>query len=350
MDHGVRRRFDAVAEGLGFRLDADQTSAADRLSVLAGEVGVGRRRLLRHAPRGVYLWGPVGRGKSWLMDTFYAALPTEAKRRVHFHEFFRDLQEAVFRHREDAHTIDPAMAELVGDAAVLCFDEFHVHDPGDAMLVTRLLRELFGRRITLVATSNYAPAGLLPSPLHHHLFEPAIRLIEQKMDVVGVAGPRDYRTGADPDTGSAGGFTGGALLSPGDAAQLHAHGLVRPGAAEETALVLNRRTLTARAVRGPLVWFDYRRLCEATTATPDYLALADRFDTWVLDGVPDWDDCSRDGRQRLANVVDVAYDRDIVLYLIGPGRPAQPAPGAEVPPDFVRTASRLGLLRERVGG
>lgn len=332
----------AAAES-GFVLDAAQRVAAERLGVLAAELG-SRGRWRRDAVRGVYLWGPPGRGKSWITDTWYRALPPGTAYRVHFHDFFRRLQDAVFAHRDEAGAIDTAMSELVGRAAVVCFDEFHVHDPGDAMLVTRLLRELFERRTTLVATSNYPPDGLLPNPLHHHLFEPAIRLVEDRLDVVEVAGPRDYRTlrqGPPPRSG----FRAGALITVAAAGWPDAYGLTAPRPGSATPLLVNRRTLTARAVQAGTLWIDYPQLCETTTSTADYVVLAERFDTWVVDAVPAWQDCSADGRQRLGSVVDIAYDRDIRLFLAGPDNPGRPPAGAAVPPDHFRTASRLAQLQ-----
>lgn len=337
---------DAVARAAaenGFVLDPAQRAASERLGALAAELGPHLRRR-RSAVRGVYLWGPPGRGKSWITDTWYGALPAGTAYRVHFHDFFRRLQDAVFAHRGEAGAIDTAMSELVGRAAVVCFDEFHVHDPGDAMLVTRLLRELFDRRTTLVATSNYPPDGLLPNPLHHHLFEPAIRLVEDRLDIVEVAGPHDYRTlrqGPPPHTG----FRAGAVVTPAAAGWPDAYGLTAPHPGSATLLPVNRRTITARAAHDGTLWIDYHQLCETTTSTADYVVLAERFDTWVVDAVPAWHDRTADGRQRLGSVVDIAYDRDIRLFLAGADHPGRAPAGAAVPADHFRTASRLAQLR-----
>nr|WP_281250386.1 cell division protein ZapE [Rhodococcus marinonascens] len=152
----------------------------------------------RAGVRGVYLWGPVGRGKTWLMDRFYESSPVP-KRRVHFHDFFHRLHAA-------AHTlgsIDRAIDATLGDIRLLCLDEFHLHDVGDAMLMARLLKALFARGITLVVTSNYSPGGLLPNPLFHHLFEPSISMLARNLSVVRVAGPTDYRASNTEWTGFA---------------------------------------------------------------------------------------------------------------------------------------------------
>lgn len=147
--------------------------------------------------RGVYLWGPPGRGKTWLMDQYFALASTDRKTRTHFHRFLADLHTVLHKNR---HDLAAALDHLVGDVDALCFDELHVHDPADAIFVSRLLTALFERSTVVVATSNYAPSGLLPNPLFHNMFEPAIRLIERSMNVVCVDGPIDYRTVEPPST------------------------------------------------------------------------------------------------------------------------------------------------------
>lgn len=167
--------FDTAATELGFTLDDAQRRAGAALAT----------------DRNLYLWGPVGRGKSWLMATYFAALPTDRKVRVHFHEFFRDLHLAIRRHRND---LAAALDDLLGGVDVVCFDEFHVHDPADGKFIARLLPALLDRDIRIILTSNYPPHTLLPNPLFHTDFVPTIELIEQALTVVTVDGPADYRT------------------------------------------------------------------------------------------------------------------------------------------------------------
>ncbi|MFE5909256.1 cell division protein ZapE [Streptomyces wedmorensis] len=346
-DQAMRRHFHEAAARRGFAIAPAQEAAVERLARLAAELARPAWTFPR-PPRDLYVWGPVGRGKSWLVDTFYEGLPAGRKRRLHFHDFFRRLHDGVSgpgtRH-DGQSAVDRALDELIGDSRVLVFDEFHAHDAGDAMLIARLFRTLLDRRVTLVTTSNYPPAGLMPDPLYHHLFEPTIKLIEERMDVLDVSGPVDFRrlTPAQP-AGGGRRFATGLCLPPDDGA-LEALGLTFPVPAEATAVQAHLRELPARAARGELVWFGFDALCETTTAVPDYLALAERFTTLVLDGVPPLTEASSDGRQRFANLVDVACDRDIRLVLIGADPlTALPADQA-LTRDLDRTASRLAMLQ-----
>ncbi|WP_158888326.1 cell division protein ZapE [Amycolatopsis anabasis] len=312
--------FERTAARRGFVLDPAQRAAAVRLAGLAADL---RQPVRRHL-RGQYLYGPVGRGKSFLLDAFFGAVPIPGKIRVHFPGFFDRLRRT------------QAVGELIGDARLVCFDEFHLHDPDDAALLTRLLRVLRERRVTCVTTSNYHPDGLLPNPLHHHLARPAIDLIGERFDLVPVAGPTDYRT-----VNRRGRFAEGAYFSP---ARSRGRGLETPGPGERTTVCAGDRRLRARTVRDRLVWFDFAELCERPTSARDYLALADRFDTWVLGDVPRLAACTPDARQRFANLVDILCDQDITLFLVGAHEPEEVLAGARDTIDGARTASRLALL------
>lgn len=329
--------FTTAAAQRGFRLDDAQRDAAAVLAALGERL---TRRFVRRRPGGVYLYGPAGRGKTFLADTFCDAIAVPALR-VHCHAFFDRLHGAVFR----CGSVEAAVAELIGHARLVVFDEFHVATPGDAALVTRLLDVLADRRVALVATSNDHPDELLPDPLYHHLFLPGIAVIKRRLDVVAVAGSTDHRTRGGP----AGGFGGVHVrcTGPGDVV---AAGLAPPSAEERAQVRVTGRTLPALAVRADSsvpavngeVWFDFGELCERPTSTHDYLALAERFGTWVLSGVRP--PRSTDGWQRLVNLVDVLHDRGRTLHLIADR--SLPELLAHRPQGTDRTASRLGLLRE----
>lgn len=242
-----------------FTLDDAQAAAADALSTPGN--------------KGIYLWGPVGRGKSWLLDAYFAGATTAAKKRVHFHTFFRDLHAAYFRH---GFSIDAAIDDVLSTdsvpAALLCFDEFHVHDIGDARLITRMLDALFARGVALVVTSNYAPDDLLPNPLFHATFVPTIEKLKQNLEVVCVDGPVDYRTAG----------IGGSRFASG--------------------------TWTLEPASGG---HTFAELCCAARSTGDYLQLAETATSATITGVPALASVDEFAAQRFANLVDILYDRDV---------------------------------------
>ncbi|RKT82813.1 cell division protein ZapE [Saccharopolyspora antimicrobica] len=325
----LRERFDVAAAREGFELDTAQQLVADEL---AGLGAAPQKRFRR--PRGLYLHGPVGRGKSFLVNTFFAEAPVQAKLRVHFHDFFDQLHRTIARIRASNRTnaVDSAIAELVGSARLLCFDEFHVHDPGDAALVTKLLRALLARRVTLVTTSNYRPADLLPNPLFHHLFRPAIELVEGNLTVVELGGGPDYRRAGG--RGNQGFASGTWSTSPPEELRI-------PTTAERTLLDVDGRHLRASAVRDGLVWFDFDELCATATSTKDYLVLAARFRTWVITGVPRLTHRDAQAQQRFANLVDVLSEKDATLHVVAQQDIASTLACGR---DTDRTASRLALL------
>lgn len=329
----IHHHFQQRAAKRGFTLSQGQQRVIAAMAEQAGRLASGHARSL-------YLHGQVGRGKSWLLDGFFHALGDIAKRRLHFHDFFARLHQGMFDHRQRPDALAVTLDALLGDCRVLCFDEFHVHDIGDAMLLTRLFQALFERGIFVVLTSNYAPAGLLPNPLYHQRFEPVIRLIEQRMQVLEVDGEQDYR--ALPGAGNQQRFTQGIYLWPGSPQQRDELGL--PAAGDEVLLEVNKRPLRARLRDERSVVFDFATLCEQATAVIDYLELIQRFEHWTLEGLPDLEDCTVAAQQRFTNLVDVLYDRDKSLLLIG-ARPLAETLGGSAA-DLARTRSRLGQLRQ----
>jgi len=288
--------------------------------------------------RSLYLYGAVGRGKSWLLDGFFQSLEHPHKRRLHFHDFFAQLHEGMFRHRQQDDALGATLDELLKGCQVLCFDEFHVHDIGDAMLITGLFKALFERRVFVLLTSNYPPAGLLPNPLYHQRFEPVIRLIEAHMQVLEVGGEQDYRS--HPASGSQQRFTQGHYLWPGSPAQRHAAGLDQAGA--PVRLQVGKRSLHALFSQERAVGFSFEAICEQPTAVMDYLELARRYDHWVIEHLPDLAQCSMAAQQRFINLVDVLYDQDKHLVLVGQASLCESLGGSAI--DLARTRSRLGQL------
>lgn len=316
--------FDSAAHDLGFEMDEEQRHAA---------------QVLAATDQDVYLWGPPGRGKTWLMSTFVAALPPDRTRRLHFHEFFRDLHSAIRRH---GNNLDSALGELLNGLDVVCFDEFHVHDPADGRFLTRLLPALFDRKIRVVVTSNHHPRALMPNPLFHDDFLPSIELIERRLAVVGVDGPVDYRSRSEHRSG----FAAGMWLYPGTADRARRAGLHPPEPNARVVIPAGGRTVTARRASADELWIDFADLCSTPTAPSDYLALARAHRRWVVDGVPDLGSAGREPAQRFANVVDVLYDRDVTTTFLARTSLDTLAVDDALPVHIERIMSRLRELRQ----
>ncbi|KAA0972849.1 cell division protein ZapE [Pseudomonas sp. ANT_H12B] len=293
---------------------------------------------------GLYLHGAVGRGKSWLLDGFFQAIPIEEKQRLHFHEFFAQLHQGMFRHRDQPDALATTLDEQLRDCRVLCFDEFHVHDIGDAMLITRLFKALFRRDILLLVTSNYPPEGLLPNPLYHARFKPVIDLINARMRVMEVGGPHDYRSQVRTHAQQL--FTQGQYVWPATAAQRRALKLPENNAFA-IALPVGTRHLHARHCDERTIGFAFGDLCEHPTAVMDYLELCRRFDHWIIDELPNIAECSTAAQQRFINLIDVLYDQDKHLILLGQRSLRESLGGDAI--DLARTRSRLGQLVEVKG-
>ncbi|WP_405179325.1 cell division protein ZapE [Nocardia sp. NBC_01377] len=281
-------------------LDADQRRVAARLGELLDRRGrpVKRRR-------GIYLHGRPGRGKTMLMNRFFDSVASEHKRRWHFHRFFARLHAAV----HEKGSIDAAVAALLGDAALVCFDEFHADDIGDAMLIARVLDTLFARSTVLVLTSNHPPADLLPNPLFHDRFVPTIDRIVRHLDIVAVDGPVDYRTlGNSAGTGFA---AGRYVITATTGVSVAERVTSQPGRTVSDVLVGTRR-IHVRATTDSIT-VDFAALCATPTSAADYLALAHRFRRWTLTGVPRLHKAHPDAVTRLVNLIDVLYDADLEL-------------------------------------
>ncbi|MFT0866094.1 cell division protein ZapE [Pseudomonas sp. CAM1A] len=325
--------FQTLATERGYTLSYGQLQVIEAMAMLLGSLDAGQARSL-------YLHGAVGRGKSWLLDGFFQAVPTTSKRRLHFHDFFARLHQGMHHHRAQDDALGATLDALLGHCQVLCFDEFHVHDIGDAMLLKRLFDALFARRVVLLLTSNYAPEGLLPNPLYHARFLPVIRLINRHMQVLEVAGEADFRS--LPSNREHQRFTQGHYVWPGDARQRVALRVPTP---QRVWLEVNKRPLRALASEGRQVMFSFDDLCEQPTAVIDYLALAERYDRWIIDGLDDLAECSLAAQQRFVNLVDVLYDQDREVLMIGRQALEKSLGGAIA--DLVRTRSRLGQLHQQ---
>lgn len=282
---------------------------------------------------GIYLHGPAGRGKTLLAALFFDAVPQRDKVRVHFHNFLATIQSLMARHKMSHRE---AVRSVVGEARAVFFDEFHVHDVADAIYLTELLRALCDGSRLVIVTSNYAPAELLPNPLFHSRFLPAIDLIATTMTVTTIDNGPDYRLRRGR---SDNGFGSGTWVSgsPGQVADCPSQ---VPLNADGVVLLATR--MTERAAQ-----FTFADLCERPLGTHQYLWLADNFDSIAMTTVPDLASADRDPLMRLANLVDILHDRDIRLDVESAGPPERILDASSPPHDVARTLSRLTSLQTR---
>lgn len=312
-------------------LDAQQKQLTARLDALIAP-------LLTHAPQvhhGIYICGEPGRGKSFIADAFFNWAPLTLKKRVHFHLFFRELHQIIAR----GSTIDAAIDAAIGHCQLLCFDEFHLHDIGDAMLIKPLLERLFQRGVLLVATSNHPPENLLANPLYHQRFVSSIALIRAQMEVITLTGEQDYRTLCHEAQGA---FRLGGLLIAASQTQRQRLGLPE-AAAEPLPLTVGYRTLETLSPAGAFLHFSFNALCAAPTAVMDYLLLCEQYPQWLIERVPPLVQVSPAVQQRFINVIDVLYDRQCRLFLTTDCNLATLTQGVELE-DIQRTRSRLQVL------
>ncbi|MFB2582504.1 cell division protein ZapE [Herbiconiux sp. P15] len=362
----------ADAARSGFELDPSQLRVLNRLAELAAAASADPPATghgeFTDRPRGIYVWGPVGRGKTWLLDAVTRTLPPDRVRRVHSHRFFDELHRRLHAHRShpvpvldaeeppqvpsrphrplEREVFEQAVDDVVGTAGLLVFDELQINDPGDAALMTRLLELLDERGIALVVSSNSAPEDLLPDPVWHRIIEPGVALIVAGMDVVELAGPTDFRTVETPRAiGGGSGFAAGAWLHP---EALTAHGLRPPSPEERTRLALGGREFSVDAAReseGEL-WVSFAELCDRPLSTMEYLDWAGRFgERWVITGLPSFSRSPRSAQRRFLMAIDVLCDSEIPTVLVSSIDRQQYLTEVLARPSAARLASRLSLLR-----
>ena len=333
-------------------LDHAQIAALDRLSQLADDLVAyvaSRKSALKRLfgavelPRGVYLWGGVGRGKSLLMDSFYATVAIRRKTRVHFHAFMRDVHAALALLKHETDPLAAVAAQIANRYRLICFDEFHVDDIADAMILGRLLEGLFTHGVVLVVTSNYAPDDLWPNGLLRERFLPAIALIRQWLDVIEVDAGVDYRLRALEHVEAFHVPAGHGS----DAAMAGAWEAMRSGPEESTHLTIEGRTLTARQRAGSMIWFEFKALCDGPRSQRDYLELARRFSVLFLSGVPRMSADDGDRARRFTWLVDILYDHRVKLVASADVPPEELYTEGPNARDFSRTVSRLAEMRTR---
>ena len=335
---GVWRNDDAQLEAL-CRLDAIYER-------LAREAGAGPLARLagrwRRAPaKGLYMWGGVGRGKTCLMDLFHESLPFETKLRLHFHRFMLRAHRDLARFGGAANPLDKVADGLAAQARVLCFDEFFVSDIGDAMILGELLGALFERGVTLVATSNVAPARLYENGLQRRRFLPAIERIERHAQVLQLADGQDYRLRRLADA-----KIFHWPISPTSERRLEeCFAALAPDAAAApeigAAIEVNGRLIRSRRRAAGVVWFDFAELCSGPRSQSDYVELSKEFHAVVVSGVPAFDADQEDAARRFVSLIDEFYDRSVMLALSSAAPVERLYRGVLLRAEFERTRSRL---------
>src|SRR3984893_5836842 len=311
-----------VLERRDIVLDASPLAAPGRLERLHDEFAafVRARRALRRRwfnppipPRGVYLWGGVGRGKSFLMDVFYAAVPLRRKTRVHFHAFMKSVHDEL---RTLRHAVDPLAAvasRIARRHRLVCFDEFHVSDVADAMILGRLLGALFKHGVVFVMTSNYHPDDLYPNGLQRQNLLPTIALLKEWLDVIEIDGGTDYRLRELEQLSC-------YYVAPAGGADAELAVLfdrMRAGPDENPRLTIEARGLKAKRRAGGVVWFGFATLCEGPRSQLDYLELARRFGVVIVSDVPRLTADMSNAARRVTWLVDVLSNHQVKMMSSG---------------------------------
>ena len=353
-EHGMIDAYQNLLAERGFVADAKQRAAAERLQALYADLlafKAARRNRLRKviyrrmkAPRGVYFWGGVGRGKSFLMDCFYDSVPYTRKRRIHFHAFMQQIHRDLKALSGEADPLLSIAARLAAEVRLLCFDEFHVSDIADAMILGRLLQALFERGTVVVMTSNYPPDMLYPNGLQRANFLPTIALLKQQLDVIEVDAGIDYRLRTLEQVE--------IYHYPADeAAEAKMADYFRDLAGSEGEAggsidILGRQIPVIRRAEG-IVWFSFKALCDGPRSQNDYLELARSYPTVLLSGIPHMDATQRDLARRFTWVVDIFYDCKVKLIATADCAPELLYTEGTHASEFFRTVSRLTEMHSK---
>ena len=293
---------------------------------------------------GLYLWGGVGRGKTWLMNAFHDALPFPEKRREHFHRFMQHIHTDLKKLKQVSDPLQLVADGIAEDARVICLDEFHVSDIADAMILGRLLAALFERGVTLVTTSNIDPDNLYQEGLQRERFRPAITLIKTHLTVLALAGETDYRLRALEQAE----IYHYPLDTEAPASLLASFTALHPEHVKEghQLEILGRQIDTVRLAEG-MVWFEFEAICSSPRAAPDYIEIARYFHTVLIANVRRMGNTDNDEAQRFIQLVDEFYDRSVNLILSADAPPEDLYTGRRLGGPFKRTHSRLVEMQSR---
>lgn len=348
----VQEYYQDALERRGFKADSAQQQAVNRLQLAYDEWLLYKEkranRLTRmftrpEIPRGVYMWGGVGRGKSFLMDSFFSVVPLVRKTRLHFHEFMRAVHRQLDELKGVADPLDEVAKRVAKKYRLICFDEFHVSDVADAMLLYNLLNALFENGVSFVMTSNYHPDTLYPDGLHRDRMLPTIALLKEKLDILNVDSGNDYRKRALEQVQ--------AYMYPLNAAndqQLRDSFVKLAEVSDEDPMVdIEGRRLKSLRRAGTIIWFDFATLCGGPRSQNDYLEIASRFHTVILSGIPCMSASMSSEARRFTWLIDVFYDHKVKLIMSAEVEPDQLYTKGTLSGEFHRTVSRIIEMQSR---
>jgi cell division protein ZapE len=348
----VQEYYKQILAERGYQSDAAQQKAVDRMQLFYDEFvqykkarsSVIKKFLNRPAvPKGLYLWGGVGRGKSFLMDCFYNSVTVQRKVRLHFHEFMRGVHAELDDLKGVQDPLDEVASRIAKRYRLICFDEFHVSDIADAMILYRLLDGLFANGVTFLMTSNYKPDNLYPDGLHRDRLLPAIDLLNKQLDVINVDVGVDYRRRTLEQLNT--------YLMPLDAhsdAQLNDDFKRLAEVADEPAeLQIESRIIRAVRRAGSVVWFDFPTLCGGPRSQNDYLEIASQFQTVILSGVPKMGAGMASEARRFTWLIDVLYDHKVKLIMSAAVEPEELYTEGAMAHEFFRTVSRIVEMQSK---
>jgi len=348
----VREFYDHALSERGFKSDEAQQRAIDRLQrayeewvAFKSQRSSTFKRLINRpdVPRGVYMWGGVGRGKSFLMDSFYSVVPVVRKTRLHFHEFMRDVHRQLDELKGIANPLDEVARRIAKKYRLICFDEFHVSDIADAMILYNLLGGLFDNGVSFIMTSNYKPDTLYPDGLHRDRMLPTIKLLNDKLDVMNIDAGVDYRKRALEQVK----IYHSPLNAKTDSELREAFAAVAETADEDTRVHIEAREIRALRRAGSAIWFDFATLCGGPRSQNDYLEIASRFQTVILSGIPRMSVAMSSEARRFTWLIDVFYDHKVKLIMSAEVDPDELYTAGTLSNEFHRTVSRIIEMQSR---
>lgn len=344
----VRELYDRESARLGHVADQAQLNAIAKLDDLRARLmkppvrgllqGLLGRKPPRKLERGLYFWGGVGRGKTFLMDLFFQSLPFKSKQRSHFHRFMQSVHEQLKKHADQADPLDTIADKLAAKTRVICFDEFFVSDIADAMLLGSLFTALFDRGVTLVATSNIPPDQLYKDGLQRARFLPAIKQIKEHTEVVNVDGGTDYRLRLLER--AVGWFDARSSDTQLEFSRLFDAVAGDPGESNVT-FILNHRRVHAERRATDVIWFTFKQICDGPRGQEDYIELARCYHTVLLSEIPVLDALQENQTRRFISLVDEFYDHNVKLIVSGYAPLDKIYQGSAFKFEIERTKSRL---------